>query len=389
MTNTASEVEPKAGSHNLGSGRTSGYLPVAAPSLEGNEKTYVLDCLESTWISSIGTYVESFESAFAKFCGAPHAISCCNGTAALHLALLALDVGPGQEVIVPTFTFVATANAVTYCRAQPVFVDCEPDTWNMDPALIEERISARTKGIIVVHLYGHPVDMDPVLAIARRRGLFVVEDAAEAHGAEYKGRRVGGMGDIGTFSFYGSKILTTGQGGMVVTKDESLARRVRQLRGQGQDFEQRYWFPVIGYNYRMTNIQAAIGLAQLEKVEWHIERRRENARWYRQFLGGHPMFALQPERPWARNAYWMNSVVLSAEFPLARDEAISELAKQGIETRPFFYPMHTLPIYRAHAAGQAFPVADSVAARGMNLPSSANLTRDDIAYIAEALIGLE
>jgi perosamine synthetase len=368
--------------------RVTERIPVASPSLIGNEREYVLDCIDTTWISSAGKYVSQFESAFADFCQVEHAISCCNGTAALHLALLAMDVGPGDEVIVPTLTFVATANAVSYCGARPVFVDSEPETWNMDPAQIEARITPRTRGIIAVHLYGHPVDMDPLLDIARRHGLFFVEDAAEAHGAEYKGRRVGRLGDLATFSFYGNKIIATGEGGMVVTDDAALARKMLQLKGQGQDFERRYWFPVLGYNYRMTNIQAALGLAQLEKVDWHLARRREIAGWYQELLGGHPLLALQPEKPWARNVYWMNSVVLAQGFPLDRDETMRRLAEEGIETRPFFYPMHTLPIYRSLAGGGAFPVAESVAARGMNLPSSAGLTYEDVAHVAERLIAL-
>ena len=243
-----------------------------------------MDCLDSTWISSSGKYIEQFEKAFAEFCGVKHAVTCCNGTVALHLALMALGTQPGDEVIVPTLTYIATANAVTYCGARPVFVDSEPETWNMDPSLIEEKITPRTKGIIVVHLYGHPADMDPIMSIARRHGLFVIEDAAEAHGAEYKGHRVGSIGDMSTFSFYGNKIITTGEGGMVVTNNDSLASKARQLKGQGSVPDQRYWFPIIGYNYRMTNVASAIGLAQLEKAEWHIERRREVARWYYEYL---------------------------------------------------------------------------------------------------------
>ena len=243
------------------------FIPVAAPALIGNEKAYVLDCLESSWISSNGAYIERFETVFADFIGTRHALSCCNGTVALHLALLALDVRPGDEVIVPSLTYVASANAVMYCGAKPVLVDSEPETWNLDPARIEELINPRTRGIIVVHLYGHPANMDPILEIARRRHLFVVEDAAEAHGATYRGQKVGTLGDLATFSFYGNKVITTGEGGMVCTNNEVLARKVRQLKGQGQDPRRRYWFPIVGYNYRMTNIEAAIGLAQLERIE--------------------------------------------------------------------------------------------------------------------------
>ena len=219
-------------------------IPVAAPVLGGREREYVLDCLDTTWISSTGKYVTAFEEGFAEFCGVPHAVACCNGTVAVHLALLAAGVGPGDEVIVPTLTYVASVNPVVYAGATPVFVDAEPATWNMDPAAVAAAVTARTKAIVAVHLYGHPADMDPILATAREHGIFVVEDAAEAHGAEYKGRRAGGLGDVATFSFYGNKIITTGEGGMVTTDDEALAARIRQLRGQGQDPERRYWFPV-------------------------------------------------------------------------------------------------------------------------------------------------
>jgi len=290
------------------------HIPVAAPALVGNEKKYVMDCLDSSWISSNGQYIERFESAFAEFCKVKHALSCANGTAALHLALLALGIGPEDEVIVPTLTFVATANAVMYCGARPVFVDSEPETWNLDPMLLEQCISSRTRAIIVVHLYGHPVDMDQVIAVARKHGLFIIEDAAEAHGAEYKGQRVGSLGDIATFSFYGNKIVTTGEGGMVVTNHDELASRVRQLKGQGMAPGRRYWFPMVGYNYRMTNIEAAIGLAQLEKVDWHLSRRREIATEYSHFLKRIPGISMQPEKEWARNAYWMISIVLNENW---------------------------------------------------------------------------
>jgi len=362
------------------------FIPVSAPFLGGNEKKYVMDCLESTWISSGGQYGERFERAFADFCDVKYALSCSNGTAALHLALLALGVGPGDEIIVPTLTFVATANAVTYCGATPVFIDSEPETWNLDPDLLEGKITPRTKGIIVVHLYGHPVDMDPVLSVTHHHGLFVIEDAAEAHGAKYKGRRSGSLGNIATFSFYGNKIITTGEGGMVVTDNSELARKVRQLKGQGMDAERRYWFTIVGYNYRMTNIQAAIGLAQLEKVDWHIQRRREVAKWYYDYLQNVPGLTLPVEKEWARNVYWMFSVVLGESLSLERDEVMVALKEQGIETRPFFYPMHTLPPYRGLAEGQRFPVADRLAARGINLPTWAGLTKEDVEFVCDVLI---
>jgi len=361
---------------------TKRFIPVAAPVLNGNEKAYVMDCLDSTWISSSGKYIERFEQNFAGFCAVKHAAACCNGTVALHLALMALGVKPKDEVIVPTLTFVSTANAVVYCGARPVFVDSEPDTWNMNPNLIEAKITPRTKGIIVVHLYGHPVDMDTVMSIARRHKLFVIEDAAEAHGAEYKGRRIGSLADIATFSFYGNKIITTGEGGMVVTNDDSLITKVRQLKGQGMDPNTRYWFPVVGYNYRMTNVAAAIGLAQLERVQWHIDRRREVARWYYESLKDNPALILPVEKEWAKNVYWMFTVVLHDDVTKNRDQVMKELAAEGIETRPVFYPMHTLPPYTRLSRGQRFPVADRLGSRGMNLPTWAGLKREEVAFIS-------
>lgn len=359
-------------------------IPVAAPSLVGNEKKYVLDCLESNWISSTGQYVERFESTFAEFFGVQHALSCSNGTVALHLALLALGIGPGDEVIVPTLTYIATANAVFYCGAKPVFVDSEPETWNLNPALLEECITPQTKAIIVVHLYGHPVDMDAVMIVAERHGLLVIEDAAEAHGAEYKGRRVGSIGHIATFSFYGNKIITTGEGGMVVTNDNALAAKVRQLKGQGMDLTRRYWFPIVGYNYRMTNVAAAIGLAQLEKIDWHIAQRRRIAAQYLDELKQVTEISFQPEKPWAKNVYWMSSIVLDSSIP--RDSLMTTLLSEGIETRPFFYPLHTLPPYLKISKNKSFLVSEHLAAQGMNLPSSASLSQNEITFVCETII---
>ncbi len=358
------------------------YIPVASPALVGREREYVLDCLDSTWISSSGQYIERFEQAFADFCGVRYALACTNGTVALHLALLALGIGQGDEVVVPALTYVATANAVTYCGATPVLADSELATWNMDPAALEACITPRTRAIVVVHLYGHPVDMDPVLALARERGLFVIEDAAEAHGALYKGKKVGSLGDIATFSFYGNKIITTGEGGMVCTDDEGLARRVRQLKGQGYDPERRYWFPIVGYNYRMTNIEAAIGLAQLEKIDWHIARRREVASCYRRHLQSVDKVIFSPKAEWAESVYWMSSVLLESSG-ISRDRVMQKMLDCGVETRPFFHPIHTLPPYQGLRA--TCPVAEYLAGRGVNLPSSALLTEAQVQRVVEVL----
>ncbi|HEY3389935.1 MAG TPA: DegT/DnrJ/EryC1/StrS family aminotransferase [Prolixibacteraceae bacterium] len=361
------------------------FIPIAAPIFNGNEKKYVDDCIDSTWVSSSGKYISLFESEFAKFCHAGHALSCSNGTVALHLALLAYGIGPGDEIIVPTFTYVATANCVAYCGAKPVFVDCDPETWNIDPKKIEEVITPKTKGIIVVHIYGHPADLDPIMEIAKENGLFVIEDAAEAHGAEYHGKRVGSIGDIATFSFFGNKIITTGEGGMVTTNNDELAAKMRQIKGQGVDPTRRYWFPMVGYNYRMTNVEAAIGLAQLERIDWHMAQRRRIASHYKSCFQSFPKLFVQPEKPYALNSYWMTSVLLGDGLP-DRDLVMQNMLDKGIETRPFFYPMHVLPMYQESSDGRNFPVADKVSARGMNLPSSANLTDEDLDYISDTLL---
>jgi perosamine synthetase len=363
-------------------------IPVAAPALVGNERQYVLEALDSTWISSAGRFIEEFERGFADVCGARHAIAVCNGTVALHVALLALDLGPGDEVIVPSLTYVASANAVEYCGGTPVFAESEPDTGNLDPSRLAELITPRTRAIMVVHLYGHPVDMDPVRDLAREHGLAIVEDAAEAHGATYRGRPVGTLGDVATFSFFGNKIITTGEGGMVVTDDDALADRVRLLRGQGQDPQRRYWFPVIGFNYRMTNIAAAIGLAQVERIEWHLGRRRENADWYRDRLAAHPYVRLVDAPEFANSAFWMNGIELRDTCQTGRDELMAALAEFGIETRPFFYPCHTMPPYAHLAPAAGLPIAERLAARGISLPSSATLTREDVDYVCDAIDSL-
>jgi perosamine synthetase len=360
-------------------------ISVAAPALDGREAEYVQECLDTTWISSAGRFISEFERAFAEMCRVEHAVATNNGTTALHLALVALGLGEGDEVIVPTLTYIATANAVRYCNARPVFVDSDRRTFNMDPEAIEPAITPRTKGIIPVHLYGHPADMDPINEIARRHGLFVLEDAAEAVGALYKGRKTGGLGDCATFSFFGNKIITTGEGGMVTTNDAELAKRLRIFRGQGMDPDRRYWFPVIGFNYRMTNIAAAIGLAQLERIERHLAARKDVARAYDRHLAGLvDRVELPSVENWADHVFWMYTIKLKRGVRKSRDEVMADLDRAGIETRPVFYPMHVLPPYRGDAGGP-FPNADECSASGINLPTHARLTTDDIERIARAL----
>lgn len=361
-------------------------IPVAAPSLIGNEKKYVNDCMESGWISSSGKYIELFETGFAEFCGVKHAIACCNGTVALHLALAALGVQAGDEVIVPTLTFVATPNSVTYCGATPVFVDSESETWNLDAELIESKITPRTKGIIAVHLYGHPAKMSELKKIAQRHNLFLLEDAAEAHGARCGDKIIGSLGDAAAFSFYANKIITTGEGGMVVTDDDALAQRARLLRGQGMDPNRRYWHPIIGYNYRMMNLPAAIGLAQLEQIDVQLQARRRIAELYKNRLQDVPGITLQAEQSWARHVYWMFSIVLEPEFWLERDLVSEMLGEKNIETRPLFYPSHTFPSYIKSVGDEKFPVAEHLSANGLSLPTWAGLTEDEIDFICRTLL---
>ncbi len=364
--------------------KTKKYISIACPTLNGNEKKYVNDCLDTVWISSIGKYINKFEEEFAKYCGVKHAIVCSNGTVALHLPLLAYDIKPGDEIVLPTLTYIATANVVKYCGATPVLVDSEKDAWNIDPTKIEEKITNRTKGIIVVHLYGHPVDMDPILKLAKKYNLFIIEDASEAHGAEYKNRKVGSIGNVGTFSFYGNKIITAGEGGMVVTNSNTLAGKVRLLKGQGMDPKHRYWFPIIGYNYRMTNIQAAIGLAQLEKIDWHMKKREIIAEKYQRRLNKLKDFIeTQKEKAWAHHAYWMFNIVLKSNLNISRDSFMKKLEEKGIETRPIFYPMHIMPPYLDKLC--KYPVADYVSSRGISLPSHANLNNKDIEYVTNQI----
>lgn len=358
------------------------FIPVAETVLGGNEKKYVMDCLDTGWISGSGKYVDDFEREFAAFCGVEHAVSVVNGTAGLHVALLALGVVPGDEVIVPDLTYVASANAVTYCGAKPVLADVDPATWTLDPQDVTRKISPATKAILPVHLYGHPADIDPILELASAHNLYVIEDAAEAHGAEYKGRRVGGLGDVGVFSFFGNKIITTGEGGMITTNDKALADKIRLLKGQGMDPARRYWFPIVGYNYRMTNIQAAIGLAQLERIEWFVERKREVAALYDEALRSLPLLTSR-ESVWAKSVYWLYSICLPEEFD--RDRIMARLLEMGIETRPFFHPMHHLPPYHQPDGDATLPISTNLAARGINLPSSALLTGEDITYVTGAL----
>lgn len=362
-------------------------IQVAVPNLSGNEKKYVDDCLDTTWISSNGKYVKQFEDEFAKYVNSKNAISCCNGTVALHVPLIALGLQPGDEVIIPSLTYIATANSVRYCGAAPVFADCLKDTWNIDPEDIKRKITNRTKGIMPVHLYGNPCDMDAIMEIAKEHNLFVLEDAAECHGAEYKGKKAGTIGQAGIFSFFGNKIITCGEGGMIVTNDEKLDAQMRQLKGQGQDPNRRYWFTEVGYNYRMTNVAAAIGLGQLEKIDEHIQERKNVASWYfEEFKDFSEYVDIQKVTEGADSVWWMFSVLLKDSVKISRDDVMGKMDDMGIETRPVFYPMHIMPVYEDKNAN--CPVSEYVASRGMNLPTHALLSKEDVKYVCDTLKGI-
>jgi perosamine synthetase len=362
-------------------------IPISSPALVGRELEYVTDCLQSTWISSRGEYVSRFESEFAAFSGARHGVAVCNGTAALHTALVALNVGPGDEVVIPSLTYMADANAVMYTGARPVFADSHAATWNIDVERVAETLTPRTRGIVAVHLYGQPADMDALRAVADEHGLFLLEDAAQAHGASYRGHPAGSLGDVSTFSFYGGKLITTGEGGMCLTDDDELAELMRRLRDQGQDPSRRYVAGRLGFNYRMTNVAAAIGLGQVERADWHVARRRANALRYRELLGDHDALRFQAREPWAQSADWLTSVIVDDSVPIGREEIMVELEALGIETRPLFPPLHAQPLYASGETG-ALPVCEELAAGGLSLPSGAALSEAQIDRVCETLLAV-
>ena len=350
-------------------------LQTTEPWIDEKELEYVTDCIKTGWVSSIGKYIPQFEKMFASFCGTKYAASCSSGTAALHLALMALGIGEGDEVIVPSLTFVATANAVTYTGAKPIFVDSHPDYWCVDPEKIEESITPKTKAIIPVHLYGHPVMMSDIKKIANKYGLFVIEDAAEAHGAECNSQKVGSFGDIGCFSQYGNKIITTGESGMCVTNNKELDEKIKLLRDH-YPTETKYLYEHLGYNYRLTNIQAAIGCAQMEKIETIIKNKRSNAKLYNDLLSVTNV-TLPPEESWAKSVYWMYSILTNK-----RNELAAALKKADIDSRPFFTPMHIMPLYRT---AQYLPVSEYLGRMGLNLPSSPLLRQEDIERVCDTV----
>jgi perosamine synthetase len=359
-------------------------IGIAAPDLGGREKQYVAEAMASGWLSSRGPFVARFEDAFAGFCGVPHGVACASGTTALHLALAALRIGHGDEVIVPAFTMIGTVNPVRYVGATPVIVDVEPDVWTISAAAVRAAVTPRTRAVIVTHVYGHPADVDAIRAVAP--GVAIVEDAAEAHGTEWRGRRAGALGDIAAFSFYANKILTTGEGGMVVTARADLAERCRSLRDHafGAD-DSRYEHPEAGFSYRMSNLQAAVGLAQAERgPELAAQSRRVGLR-YRDALAELPALEVQAEAAGAKSAYWVFGAMVRESSPISRDALAEALQQRGVETRRFFHPIHRQPAFAAFSAGVSCPVADRLGERGLYLPSGPGRTEADIETVVRAV----
>jgi perosamine synthetase len=356
----------------------------AGPSITQKEIDYVLDAIANGWNANWDGYLKRFEKSFAGYTGTRFALSTSSCTGGLHLALLGLGVGPGDEVIVPEVSWVATASAVAYTGATPVFVDVEPDTWCLNPQSALAAITPRTKAIVPVHLYGHPADMVALNHLARLHGLKILEDAAPALGAEVNGRKVGGLGDIAAFSFQGAKIMTTGEGGMIVTDDEAVFERVKFLGDHGRDKHIPFLISEVGYKYKMSNLQAALGLAQLERIDELVGKKREIHGWYRERLASVPGLTLNAERPWARSIYWMTSVVLDETVAISRDQVIAGLKERHVDSRPFFPPMSSFPMFRSRAKEN--PVAYRVSRQGINLPSGHNLTEADVDQVCHALI---
>ncbi len=361
-------------------------IPVNEPVIAPESKRAVLEALETGWISSAGPAILRFEQEFAAFVGMKHGIAVMNGTAALHLALASLRIGPGDEVIVPDFTMIATVTAVMYTGATPVFVDVDRETFAMDPMQVALSVTPRTKAILPVHLYGHSADMDPILAIARKHELAVVEDAAEVHGATYKGKQCGSMGLMNCFSFYANKLITTGEGGMVVTNDDALAARAKCLRDLAHSPEKRFVHTDLGFNYRMTNLQAALGVGQLAHLDEYVQKKQWMARRYSEELSSIRGLRLPITKDYATNVYWMYAVLVEDACGITRDELRSRLLERGIDTRDFFYPCHRQPFLSTHPqAKTSFPISEDIAARGFYLPSGLALTEEQLSAVCTAV----
>jgi perosamine synthetase len=362
-------------------------IPVAEPLITEQEIRLVNESLASGWISSAGPFLDRFEQEWAAYCAMPHGVAVSNGTVALDVAVALLDLQPGDEVIMPTFTIISPAQSVVRAGGVPVLVDSDPANWQMDVRQIEAKVTQRTKAIIVVHIYGHPADMDPILEIARRYGLTVIEDAAEVHGARYKGRRCGGLADISTFSFYANKLVTTGEGGMVLVRTPELAEGARGLRNLCFQKKQRFLHDELGYNFRLTNLQAALGVGQIARMDEIVARKREIAAAYNTLLRDDKRLKLPLEEPWAESVYWVYGLVLGDELRLTASDVAQRMAERGVETRPFFLGMHEQPVFckRGLFAGERYPVAERLARRGLYIPSGLGISAEQQEQVACAL----
>lgn len=354
--------------------------PVYQPDLSGNEKKYINECIDSSWISSKGRFVKEFEYEFSRKIGVEYSTSVCNGTVALHLAMIVLGLGPGDEVIVPTFTYIASVNAIRYVGATPIFVDSDSQTWQMSLDDIKKKTNQNTKAILAVHIYGHPCDMVNIKDFAKEKDLFLIEDCAEAIGAKVGDKNVGTFGDLSTYSFFGNKTITTGEGGMLVTNDKTLIDRAEHYKGQGLAKYREYWHDVIGYNFRMTNVAAAIGLAQLERIDEILYKKRKIAEWYKELIK-HKKIYIHQEKKGFTHSYWMVSIL--TENSENRDKMRIYLKEKGIETRPTFYPVHTMPMYTRKF--EKHLNAENIGWRGMNLPSYPQLEFEDVKYISNII----
>lgn len=352
-----------------------------------NTLPLVKECIETGWISSEGRFIGEFERKWAAYCGVKHGVAVSSGTTALQVAMQALQLAPGSEIIVPSYTIISCIIAILETDCVPVLVDCEQDTWNLNLDQVQEKITPRTRAVMPVHMFGHPVDMRRLNAIARTHNLRIVEDAAESHGAELEGRRVGSFGDMACFSFYANKIITTGEGGMVVTDNSVLAERLRSLRNLCFRRDRRFLHTEIGHNYRLTNLQAAVGVAQVERIEAHIAKKRLMAQHYRERLSDLSHIALPVERPWAKNVYWMYGLVLSDEVPFDAVEFASKLLTRGVDTRPFFLGMHEQPALHDKGLfrGETYPVTERIARRGLYIPSGLTISEADIDYVCNSI----
>lgn len=369
--------------------KSEAVLPVASINLVGNELNYVTQCIQTNWISSQGKFVSEFEKVFASYHDMPYASTTSNGTTALHLALVALGIGPGDEVLVPASTFGATANAVIHAGGVPVFVDIEADTWCMNPALLEQAITPATKAVIPVHLYGNPADMDAIARIAKKYSLFIVEDCAESLGALLSdGTPTGTKSNVSCFSFFSNKVITTGEGGMVLTRDKDLHRKMRQLRDHGTSLERKYWHDYPGFNYRMTNIQAAIGLAQMERLKEFLHIRERIAVSYKKRLEALPGLQMQTVKPGCTAINWLFTVVVTPDFTCNRDALMEILIKQKIDVRPFFPALFHQPAYASYRRKNEFPVALRMEREGCSLPTSNFLSTADIDRVCDAIVAI-